>query len=213
MYSSSWRSHVALSFLACIALAFAFGCGTKTRVSSQWMSPDYKGGPMHKILVLGISETFLGRRTYEDSFTEALRKGGAEAVSSYTLLPSDDKLTKEEIEEILSREGFDGLIVTRLLEVAEETTYVPPSTTVVSGGSRYGYYGHYGRNYDVVHSPGYTLTTEIVRLETQLWNAADSELAWGITSETFDPTSKDDAIASVTSVLVQKLVNDGLLAK
>ena len=108
------------------------------------------------------------------------------------------------------------MIVSRLLEVKEEITVVPPSTTVVPSygyGYGYGYHGYYGRGYDVVHSPGYTKTTEIVSLETKLWNAADSQLAWGITSETFDPTSTDDAISSVTKKLVSKLSEDGLLAE
>ena len=82
-----------------------------------------------------------------------------------------------------------------------------------SYGYGYGYYGYYGRNYDVIHTPGYTRTTEVVRLETRLWNAANSELAWGITSETFNPKSTDDAIGSVTKKLVKKLSDDGLLAK
>jgi hypothetical protein len=188
-------------------------CSTKTRISSQWKSPDYKGGPMHKILVVGISETSLGRRTYEDRFAKALRDNGADAVASYTLLPTDDRLTREELEGTVRRDGFDGVIVTQLLEVAKETTYVPPSSHVVPSSYRYGYYGHYGRGYDVVHTPGYTRTSKIVRLETQLWNAEDSQLAWGIISETFDPTSTGDAITSVTNKLVSKLSEDGLISK
>jgi hypothetical protein len=213
MYSSSSALRLFLPIAIVLSVSFGVSCGTKTRVSSQWRSPDYKGGPMHKILVVGISETSLGRRTYEDRFGEALRSGGATAVSSYQLLPTDDRLTKEQLEEVVRRDDFDGVIVTRLLEVAEETTYVPPSTHVVPSYGYGGYYGYYGRNYDVVHSPGYTRTTEIVRVETRLWNAADSQLAWGITSETFDPKSTDDAIASVTKKLVQQLSKDGLLAE
>ena len=212
MRSSSLGPRVLV--LGLIVLLSVVSCATKTRVSSQWLSPDYTGGPMHKFLVVAVSDTPLGRRTYEDRFTGALRASGAEAVSSYKLLPTDDRLTKAELEGVVRRDGFDGVIVSRLLEVREETTVVPPSTTVVpSYGYGYGYHGYYGRGYDVVHSPGYTKTTEIVSLETKLWNAADSQLAWGITSETFDPTSTDDAISSVTKKLVSKLSEDGLLAE
>jgi len=199
--------------LALVAL-LAVSCATRTRVSSQWLSPDYDGGPMHKILVVGVSETPLGRRTYEDRFADALRGAGAEAVASYQPLPSDDRLTREDLERVVRRDGFDGVIVTRLLGVEHETTVTPPTTTVVPS-YRYGrgYYGYYGSGYDVVHTPGRTSTTEIVRVETKLWNAANSQLAWGITSETFDPTSTDDAIASVTKKLVSQLEEDGLLAR
>ena len=212
MSSSSFAQRVFFASLLIALACFALACGgTKTRVSSQWLSPDYKGGPMHKILVVAIAETPLGRRTYEDRFVNALTDAKAEAISSYKLLPSEDRLTRTELEGIVAREGFDGVIVSQLLDVREQKTVVPPSTYVVPSYG-YGYYGYYGGGYDVVHSPGYTRTTEIVRLETQLWNAADSELAWGITSETFDPTSTDDAISSVTKKLVWKLSEDGLLA-
>jgi hypothetical protein len=210
MRSSSSALRQLLPISIVLMVAFGVSCATKTRVSSQWLSPDYKGGPMHRIMVVGVAETPLARRTYEDRLAEALRAGGADAVSSYQLLPSSDRLTKEALEEVVQREGFDGVIVTRLLEVTEETTYVPPSSHVVSS---VGYHGYYGRHYDVVHTPGYTRTTEIVRLETRLWNANDSQLVWGITSETFDPTSTTDAIASVTKKLVEELSEDGLLAK
>ena len=214
MRASSSALGVLLHISIFLLVSFGVSCATRTRVSSEWLSPDYQGGAMHKFLVVGVSDTTLGRRTYEDRFADALRGSGADAVSSYQLLPTDDRLTKEELEGAVRGEGFDGVIVTRVLEVAEETTYVPPSTQVVPAyrGSR-GYYGYYGRQYDVVHSPGYTRTTEVVRVETKLWNAHDSQLAWGIVSETFDPTSTDDAIASVTKKLVQKLSEDGLLSQ
>ncbi len=95
---------------------------------------------------------------------------------------------------------------------AEQTTVVPPSTQVVPT-FRPGYYGYYGSSYEVVHTPGYTRTSEVVRLETKLWNAEDSQLIWGVTSETFNPTSTSDGVASVTRSLAHQLDHDGLVAK
>ena len=159
MYSSSSALRLFLPISIVLLASFGVSCGTKTRVSSQWLSPDYKGGPMHTILVVGVAETSLGRRTYEDAFAKALQAAGADAVSSYRLLPTDDRLTEEALEGVVRQEDFDGVIVTQLLEGAEETTQVPASTHIVPsygyGGYRHGYYGHYGRQYDVVHTPGY----------------------------------------------------------
>jgi hypothetical protein len=193
-------------------IVIASSCATKTRVSSQWLSAEYSGEPMHKILVVGISETSLGRKIWEKQFSDALVSHGAEAVPSYKTLPTDDMLTRQELVEALQAGGFQGVIVTRLLEVKEDTTYVPPSSHVVPSYG-HGYYGYYGRSYDVVNTPGYTRSTEIVRVETRLWNAENSKLAWGIISETFDPKSNDDAIESVTKKLVEKLAADGLIAR
>jgi hypothetical protein len=169
---------------------------------------------MHKILVVGVAETDLTRRTYEGRFTDALKAAGADAVASYTLLPQAERLSRDDLEEVVKRENFDAVIVTRLLDVREETTVVPPTTRVspAPGYARHGYYGYYGRSYDVVTSPGYTKTTEVVRLENKLWNASDGRLVWGVVSETFDKKSTDDGIASVIAKLVSKLQEDGLLA-
>ena len=105
-------------------------------------------------------------------------------------------------------------MVTRLLGVDEETTVVPPSTQVIpTAGYGYGYYGYYRAQYEVVRTPGYIRTTRIVRLETKLWNAEDSQLIWGVTSETFDPSSTSDGVASVTRSLANQLDHDGLVAK
>ncbi len=216
MRSSSSVVRVFLSISISLLISFGISCGTKTEISSQWRSPEYKGGPMHKILVIGVAKTSTARRNFEDRFAEALRGSGADAVPSYQFLPTDERLSDEQLAEVLRRDAFDGVLVTRLLGVKEKTTYVPPSSYVVPsyrGGYGYGYYGYYGRSYDVVHSAGYTRTEEVVRLETRLWNVADSQLAWGIISETFNPTSIKDGTASVTKKLVQQLAQDGLLAK
>jgi hypothetical protein len=196
-----------------ILIGVAASCATQTRVSSRWISPEYQGGGMHKFLVIGVAETDVGRRTYEDGYSEALRKFGAEAVPSYQLLPTSDQLDRAELEALVRNNGFDGVMVTRLLDVSEQTTVVPPTTRVVPTGYGYGYYGYYGSHYEVVHTPGYSRTTEIVRLETKLWNAEDSQLTWGVTSETFDPKSTSDGVASVTRSLANQLDHDGLVAK
>ena len=201
--------------LCLVLLAVAtMACATETLVSSRWISPEYKGGGVHRILIIGVAQSELGRRTYEDGFSEALRAFGAEAVPSYDLLPTTDQLDRAEVEALVQAKGFDGVMVTRLLGVDEETTVVPPSTQVIpTAGYGYGYYGYYRSQYEVVRTPGYIRTTKIVRLETKLWNAEDSQLIWGVTSETFDPSSTSDGVASVTRSLANQLDHDGLVAK
>jgi len=220
MNSSSASIRLGASFSLLVFATLAASCATKTEVATRWISPDYEAGPMHKILVVGVAETDVARRNYEDRFAEALREKGADAASSYEFLPTPDRITEEELVGVVVDNQFDGVIVTRLLEVKEEKEYVPPSTRVVpsmgigyGGMGGFGYYGYYGSYYDVVHSPGYTRTTEIVRLETKLWNAADAQLVWGVMSETFNPKSTKDGIVSVTRTLANQLSVDGFIAK
>jgi hypothetical protein len=163
---------------------------------------------MHRILVVGIAKTATGRRSFEDRFTAALGARNVDAVPSYRLLPSDDRLSEAELRDAIEGQNFDGVIVTRLVGVDEESVVVPPRTETVP---RRGYYGHYGRGWDVVHTPGYIETRTIVRLDTQLYDAHTADPVWGALSETFDPESVDEAIDSVTAALTKRLTADELL--
>jgi hypothetical protein len=169
---------------------------------------------MHKLLVVGISETSSGRRLFEDRFALVLTARGVEAVPSHRLVPSDDRISRETLTQAIRGHGFEGVVVTRLVGVEEETTWVPPTTQVVPGG--YGprsLYGYYGPSWDVMHTPGYVETHTTVVLETRLFDARDEELVWSARSETLDPKERQEAIDSVTQKISEQLAEENLLPR
>ncbi len=191
-----------------LAVLVGLACGTTTKLSTVWKEPSYTGSGLRRILVLGIARDVTTRRAFEDHLAQALDARGAQALASYHQLPSDARLSQEAIAQVVRDHAIDGVVVTRLLRVDEEQEYVPPQTYSVG---RVGYYGYYGMGYDVVHEPGYTRTTTIVRLETQVYDAASAKLLWGAHSDTFNPTSTGDTIQSVTKEIAKRLAKDGLL--
>jgi hypothetical protein len=195
-----------------LAVLAGIACATKTTLSNVWRSESYPSGTMQRILVIGIAENETGRRSFEDAFAAALALQKADAVPSYQLLPGSERLSRASIEAAISGRGFQGVLVTRLLGVDEQETYVPPSTYVRPGYYGRGMYGYYGSSWDVVHNPGYTVTETIVRLETHLYDAGTADLVWAAHSDTFDPRSTDDIIDSVTKKLSRRLAEDGMLS-
>ncbi|MBW2542999.1 MAG: hypothetical protein JRF15_13005, partial [Deltaproteobacteria bacterium] len=145
----------------------------------------------------------------EDHFAAALEERGANAVPSYQLLPNPDRLSKESIQQAIRGRGIQGVVVTRLIGVDEREEYVPPKTYVTPNYYGRGLYGYYGRSYEVTHTPGYTVNTTIVKLETHLYDASSAELLWAAHSETLNPKSIDDGVASVTRKLSKRLAADG----
>jgi len=166
---------------------------------------------MKRILVIGVAEDEAGRRGFEDAFAAALAAQHVDAVPSYQLLPQKDRLSRASIEQAIAGRGFQGVLVTRIRGVDEQTTYVPPTTYVRPGYYGYGLYGYYGTSWDLVHEPGYTVTQTIVRLETHLYDAKTADLVWAAHSDTFDPSSSKDVIDSVTKKLTRQLAEDGML--
>jgi len=198
-----------ISLGVCASFAVGLGCATKTELSGVWKADSTAVRPMDRILVIGIGENDVKRRTFEDAFVAALKERGIDAVPSYRLLPSSDELSKESIQQAISGRGFQGVITSRLVRIDERQDYVPPKTYVSPSYYGRGLYGYYGRSYEVVHQPGYTVNTTIVRLETHLYDASSAELLWAAHSGTTNPKSLDDGIASVTEKLAKQLAADG----
>ena len=197
-----------------VALAVLAGmaCATQTTLSNVWRSDSYTSGAMHRILVIGVAQNEARQRSFEDGFAAALALQDVDAVARYKVLPGNERLSKASIQAAISGQGFQGVLVTRLLGIDEETTYVPPSTYVRPGYHGRGMYGYYGSSWDVVHDPGYAVTETTVRLETHLYDARKADLVWAAHSDTFNPISVNDIIDSVTKKLTFQLAEDGMLS-
>jgi hypothetical protein len=192
-----------------IACAVMISCATKTELSGVWKSDSAAALSMNQMLVIGIAENDVKRRSFEDGFAAALAEQGVDAVPSYRVLPNPEQLSKESIQRAIRGHGFQGVVATQLVKVDEREKYVPPTTYVTPGYHGRGLYGYYGRGYEVVHQPGYTVHTTIVRLETHLYDASSAELVWAAHSDTLNPSSIDDGIESVTEKLSKRLAADG----
>jgi hypothetical protein len=192
-----------------IACAAQISCAARTELSGVWKSDSSEALRMKQMLVIGIAENDVKRRSFEDGFVAALEEQGVDAVPSYRLLPDPEQLSKESIQQAIRGHGFEGVLATRLVQVDEREKYIPPTTYVTPGYSGRGLYGYYGRGYEVVHQPGYTVHTTIVRLETHLYDASSAELVWAAHSDTLNPKSIDDGVGSVTEKLSKRLAADG----
>lgn len=195
---------------ALLAAALLAACGTVTKIPNAWRNPAHQGVPYQKIFVIGVGENDTNRRLFEDRFAAALSSQGAVASPSYGTLSQSQRLTEAEIRGAIRGGGFDGVVVTRLLDVDEKTEYVPPRTYTTPGHYG-GYYGYYGSSWDVVHEPGYYRTHTIVRLETNLYDIGTGELVWSGQSETFNPSSLTDSIDSVTKAVAKRLRKENLV--
>jgi len=80
----------------CLGLVLV-SCGGRTRLTETWTDPNFKSGPVSKILVIGVTENERVRRVFEKKFVKALRAAGAEAHSSYAVLHIAGELKKADV--------------------------------------------------------------------------------------------------------------------
>lgn len=195
-----------------IAAIVLLSACANTKISQSWVDPDQK--KVYKdLLVIGIAESEQNRRAYESYFVEELKAIGVEAVASYKLIKSNEKIDRETIGRAIEGEDIDGVLVTHLLAVDEETIYRPSMDYMpMYGGGYYGgLYSYYPHVNTYVHRPGYYTTHETYTLETNLYDVESEELVWSAQSRTFSPESVEEVIVDLTRLLIADLRDKNLI--
>ncbi len=194
--------------LATASLILLASCAN-TQVTGSWKDAAYNE-KLSNVLVIGISDNITTRRMFEDTIVKKFTEHGIEATSSATLAPQDKQLDKAAIEKIIEENDFGAVIITRMVGLKNETQYVPATNYVTAPyySSMYGFYNHaYGLAYD----PGYMVDITIASLETNIYETADKQLIWSMTTESFAPNQIAQTISELESVIFRQLAKDGLI--
>lgn len=199
--------------LMCTAVFLLQSC-TSTKISQSWVDPD-SSRTYKNLLIIGISESEQNRRAYESYFVEELRDMSIDAIASYKLIKSNVKIDRDSVSKAIAGMDIDGVIVTHMVAIDEETIYRPSMDYMpVYGSGHYGgLYSYYPHVHTYVHRPGYYTTHETYTIETNLYDVASEELVWSARSRSFSPESVDAVIVDLTKLLIEDLADKKLIRK
>ena len=186
-----------------------------TRLVASWKNPAYAQPSFHKILVLGMSAQPGVRADFEDALSNLVAQSGIEAIPGNTILlrPEGTHLELSYLKEQVKAFHIDGVIVSRLVKVDKQTTYIPGSAYIVPYPYYTSFYGYWGVVNPVVYSPDYLREDTTVRVETNVYAIADDEgnLVWTGVSDTFNPSSEHKVIKGLSKLLVKELQKESIL--
>jgi hypothetical protein len=185
-----------------------------TKLVASWKNPQYSGPTFHRILVIGMSAKPGVRADFEDVLSKLVARDGVEAIPGNTILlrPEGTKLDLGYLKTQVKEFKIDAVIVSRLVKVDKNVTYIPGQAYVPY--PYYGsFYGYYGAVYPVVYSPDYLREDTTVRVETNVYavRGTDGELVWTGVSDTFNPSSADKAIDGLSKLVVKELQKAAIL--
>ena len=196
---------------ALVLAATAAAYGKSTKLVASVTSPTYSGQRFKKVLVIGMSDNPAVRSDFEDAMAARLTRDGVHAVPGHNILlrPKSAKMDADYLKAQIKEHNIDAVIVSRLVSVKTDTTYIPGQAYAMPYpyyGTFYGYYGHLS---PIVYTPGYLSHDRTVRVETSLYGTTSSEgeFIWTGLSDTFNPNPKkvDKAIDGVVQVVVTEL--------
>jgi hypothetical protein len=117
---------------------------------------------------------------------------------------------------VVKERAVDLVLLTRLVAVRQEGSYVPPASGLGVGvyappAAYSGFYPYYSYSHSVVSSPGYVDERTVLQLETRVYDTRSEKLVWSAISKTFDYSSASDVAESVASALIDALVQAHIL--
>jgi hypothetical protein len=162
-------------------------------------------------MVIGMHESAMIRRMFEDRISLSFQEGGVQAVPSLEMIPPEKAIDKDAVKAVIEGSDFDAVLITRLIGKETELELVRGGTYVVPRGYYSHMYGYYTSAYDVVHQPNYLVENTVLRLETNIYDVASEELLWSALSETLNPDSAIDATESLGREVLKGLASRGLI--
>jgi len=187
-----------------ITLAVLAGAGcSSTRLNSAWSDPNFTGEPFRKLMIIGLGATEGGRAEFENTVADAFLTHGVIGVSSTGYFVSAADMTREAVRSWVQRDGYQGVLVARLVDVRREQYAVPPTYTDL-----WGYWGYYGT---VVTSPGYVEDRTTLLINTDLFDASTGKVVYTAESKSSNPKSRAVVIRELTALLMKDLTKRSLV--
>jgi hypothetical protein len=212
--SISMTRKIILAALLLAVLGSAFGKSSKLVMS--WKNPAFaQGKKFDRVLALGLSDKTEIRADFEDALAAQLRQIGLTAIPGNAILlrPESTKLDLDYLKTQIRENKIDAVVVSRLIKVEKNVTYIPGGPSVSPFPYYNTFYGYYRVVYPVVYTPDYLREEKKVRIETNLYSTAspDGELVWTGITDTFNPSNIDKTINGLVKLVVKQMKSEGVL--
>jgi len=201
-------------FLTSIILS---GCSSYLTLSDN---VSKKKEPYEKIVVVARSQQQTIRRQFEEEVARLLKSNEIDAMASVSAgvqLPMDRQPNENEVESIrksLVNKGYDGIIVTNLVDSREYQDVVPGNSYTTAYPVRYGRFGRYVSYYPVSYwEPDRLETGVLYILESTFYRLqpeSDMGLQWIGRFEINNPSDITKTSTKYAEELVKELVKESI---
>ncbi len=184
---------------------FLASCGGSTKLVETWAEPTYQPKPAPKVMIVGLGENPRRVTVFEDIFSGYFTARKIEILKG-SALQATNVPDVEAFKKIVHDSGADLCVITKLVDITDETIYHPGTTSYVPTTGYYGMGYYYQSSYVMVNDPGYISTSKVYKVETNVYDVATEKLIWSGLSQTTDPADLEDGVNSFAAVVVGDLV-------
>ncbi|MEA5260449.1 hypothetical protein VB264_21815 [Arcicella aquatica] len=199
------------SFLLLANILIVLSSCSSTQIISTWREPNKEVNlnKLNKVLVVALFQNETTRRKVEDQLVGYLNGKG---VASYDYLDRGISETNEGvIREKIKKDGFEGAVTMRLLDVDKEKAYTRSNIALYP--SYYNNFsGYYYRNWPFYFDSGYYLTTKIYTVETNVFSIKEDKIIWTGITKTTDPSGVVKMTEEIGQAVFNKMLKEGFIS-
>jgi hypothetical protein len=191
---------------AILALLCLASCGS-TKIVTSWRDPEVtvNTAQLNKFVVAALLKNQGVRRRAEDLMASYYP---GKAVPSYKELGEAELKDSDDVyNQKLKNEGFDGIVIMRLLQVDRDRRYVPGDYPVYYRSWR----GFYATAWPGFYTPGYYTTDKTYSVEVNIYSFKRDKLIWSATTSTVNPSGGDALFDDVIRAVKEKMDKEGFL--
>ena len=162
-------------------------CST-ANVIDVWKDEAYTK-KIEKLIIVGMFDNYDVRKIFENSTAEAFKAKNIEAIPSISFMPINQEFTKAAIDDAIKGQNANTVMLTRVTSIENVGKVNRPA----SGYPDY----RFGTTFNFMAQEVYTvkpyIETQLVTLETQLFDVESGNLIWKLNSRSFvaEKTSKE----------------------
>lgn len=192
-------------------LALMISCNS-TKIASSWKEPDKQVDldKLNKILVVALLKNENSRHLAE---TEMVKFLDGKGFASFDYLKANfNKSDENALREKIKKDGFDGAITMRLIDVERERNY----TLSNIGPNRWNpisFPNYYYRNWPGNQADGYFLTTKTFVVEIAIFSIIEDKIIWTSETKTINPAGVEQMTKEISKVLYKRMVKEGFLKR
>jgi hypothetical protein len=195
-----------------LIFTIAISSCTSTKITSSWREPNKEVAVsmLNKVLVVALFKDETSRHKAEDQMAGYLNGKGI--VSYNYLKESFDKKNEDALREKIKKDGFDGAVTMRLVDVDKEKIYTPANTSLYPSYYR-NFSGYYYRSYSYFSDPGYYSTTKTYTIETNVYSIKEDKIIWSALTKTSDPDGVQKMTEEVAEIVYKRMVKEGFISE
>jgi len=194
-----------IAALAALSFCLLAACNS-TSVSDTWTAPDVSKISFKKIMVVATIPDGAARRDAEDALKAQITR--AECITSYSLLGAvTDLKDLSKVRGAIKAAGVDGIIVMRPVSDKTEVTAVYPMPYRTFSG----YYSRDFALFPFFNDSGEFAIDRIVRIETNIYEAAGDHLIWSGATTSINPGNVQELIRESAEAIRAELVKQKLI--